>query len=76
MVYSNQNNSLMQQIFGSAPSTSTSTHRLNEQSLNQLQSVVSTIDKAGWQKLVAQAKSRGIPEDQIKQGLEFLLQRR
>ena len=81
MTYYNQNsNPLIQQIFGRAQSTSAqtpmpaSTPQLNEQSMAQLYTVVSTIDKAGWQRLIRQAQARGIPREQIEQGLEILLQ--
>ena len=78
MTYYNQNsNPLIQQIFGGAQSTSTPTPpipQFNEQSMAQLYTVVSTIDKAGWQRLIRQAQARGIPREQIEQGLEILLQ--
>ena len=78
MTYYNQNsNPLIQQIFGGAQSAPTPTPpmpQFNEQSMAQLYTVVSTIDKAGWQRLIRQAQARGIPRDQIEQGLEILLQ--
>lgn len=43
---------------------------------NQFFSMTSTLDKNSLQQLVAQARNQGISEDDIKKGLEILLQHR
>ena len=65
------NNPLMQQIFGSAQSTSKPNI-----SPEQLFSVTSTLNKEAWQKLVRQARAKGISDQDIENGLNILLQHR
>lgn len=43
---------------------------------NQFFSMTSTLDKNSLQQLVAQARNQGISEEDIKKGLEILLQHR
>lgn len=43
---------------------------------NQFFSMTSTLDKNSLQQLVVQARNQGISEDDIKKGLEILLQHR
>lgn len=64
-------NPLMQQIFGGAQSMSKS-----NMSPEQLFSVTSTLNKEAWQKLVSQARARGISDKDIETGLNILLQHR
>ena len=66
------NNPLMQQIFGGAPTTSNS----SQMSEKQFFSVASTLNKQALQKLVAQARKKGISEEDIREGLNILLQHR
>lgn len=64
-------NPLMQQIFGGAQLASKS-----NMSPEQLFSVTSTLNKEAWQKLVSQARARGISDKDIETGLNILLQHR
>ena len=52
---------------------STQTPNISEE---QFFSVTSTLDKASLQKLVSQARSRGISDKDIQAGLNILLQHR
>ena len=70
MTYYNQN-PLMQQIFGRAPTRQTPTV-----SPEQLFSVTSTLDKASLSRLVNQARQQGISDKDIQEGLNILLQHR
>lgn len=72
MNYYNQNsNPLNQQIFGGAP-----TKQMPQMSEEQLFSFTSTLNKSAWQKLVSQARARGISDEDIQAGLSILLQHR
>lgn len=73
MNYYNQNNPLMQQIFGRAQSTPNTAPNM---SLEQLYSVTSTLNKQAWSQLVSQARAKGISDQDIQAGLNILLQHR
>ena len=64
-------NPLAQQIFGGAPNKKTP--NISEE---QFFSFTSTLDKSSLQKLVNQARSRGISDQDIQNGLNILLQHR
>lgn len=64
-------NPLMQQIFGGAQNK-----QIPNISESQFFSVTSTLDKASLQKLVNQARMRGISDQDIQAGLNILLQHR
>ena len=47
-----------------------------QMSEEQLFSFTSTLNKSAWQKLVSQARARGISDEDIQAGLSILLQHR
>lgn len=71
MSYSNP--SLIQQIFGGARSNHRQVPNISE---NQFFSFTSTLDKKALSTLVQQARMRGISDEDIKTGLDILLQHR